>query len=537
VALTAIAALVAAPAAAPAAGLRQGTALQPTVTLPGAAAAAGVGADGRTWIVGVRPGRPAAIRIARAHGARPIAGTAWLVARERAGALAAALRARGLLAYAQPNRISVRAQAPAPDPLSAQAAWRDVVVGGQIPPPVTPASPLIALVDSQLDPSHPEIQGSNIATAGGRPLVDFHGTATATVAAAPANGVGILGVWPGAHALNLPMPTEISCSDSARTIAAAIKAKAAVINMSYGSRSACLPEYEQVERAVRTGIVPVAAAGNEFDQGNPLEFPASLPHVLTIAAIGTDDKATSFSSRSAAIDLSAPGEGILTAVPVSTSKDLDPDLNGDGYALLDGTSFSAPMVSAAVAWVRATRPGLTPDQVAQVIRLGARDVGRRGYESDTGFGVLSLAGALARTPPVADPLEPNDSFRFVNGKAFSKPATPIFFGRKPVTLTALTDAYEDPTDIYRVKIPAHKRIRLTITPAFGDPDLYLYDRHATRFSQTRQILARSRRRGSKVDSVSFRNRTGRTLSVFAAIGIDGKVKQLDAQYTLTIARR
>jgi subtilisin family serine protease len=306
-----------------------------------------------------------------------------------------------------------------------------------------------------------------------------------------------------------------------------------VINMSYGSRSACLPEYEQIERAVRAGIVPVAAAGNEFDQGNPLEFPASLPHVLTVAAIGSDDKATYFSSQSAAIDLSAPGVGILTAVPLT----FDPDGNGDGFALVDGTSFSAPMVAAAVAWVRAARPTLTPDQVAQAIRLGARDVGRAGYETDTGFGVLSLPGALARTPPAPDPFEPNDSFRLVNGKAFSNPATPIFFGRKRITLTALTDAYEDPTDVYRVKIPAHKRIRLTLKPVFGDPDLYVYDRRATRFSQTKRILARSRRRGSKTDSISLRNRSGKTLSVFAAVGIDGKVKQLDAQYRLTIARR
>ena len=55
-----------------------------------------------------------------------------------------------------------------------------------------------------------------------------------------------------------------------------------MINMSYGSRGACYPEYVALQFAVARGIVPVAAAGNEFAEGNPLEFPASLPHVLTV---------------------------------------------------------------------------------------------------------------------------------------------------------------------------------------------------------------------------------------------------------------
>ena len=95
-------------------------------------------ADPDTWIVAARPGAGAA-PIARAHGAHRIAGGAWLVPRERARALAAALRARGLLDYAEPNRIAQFAQAPAPDPLSPSAQWRDVVVRGAVPPPVDPA--------------------------------------------------------------------------------------------------------------------------------------------------------------------------------------------------------------------------------------------------------------------------------------------------------------------------------------------------------------------------------------------------------------
>ena len=133
--------------------------------------------------------------------------------------------------------------------------------------------------------------------------------------------------------------------------------------MSYGSPSRCAAEWVQIYFAVAKGIIPVAAAGNEFESGNPLEFPASLPHVVTVAATTPDDKSAKFSNANDAVDLSAPGVGILTAVPPA----LDGDGAQDGYQALDGTSFSAPMVSAALAWVRAARPELTVDRVVQAV--------------------------------------------------------------------------------------------------------------------------------------------------------------------------
>src|SRR5439155_11752552 len=128
---------------------------------------------------------------------------------------------------------------------------------------------------------------------------------------------------PGARTLNVPFKTvpgtdgEISCSASADAIGQAIQAGAAVINMSYGSTSECAAEKVQIYYAVAKGIIPVAAAGNEFQQGNPLEFPASLPHVVTVAATDSSDHSADFSNANDAVDLSAPGVGILTAVPVA----------------------------------------------------------------------------------------------------------------------------------------------------------------------------------------------------------------------------
>jgi hypothetical protein len=536
-AAAAVTAALAAPATAPAA-LRT-SAPPPSVTLPGSAASlASVRADRSTWIVGARE-RPAAAQIARAHGARHIAGGAWEVARGRATALATALKARGLLAYAEPNRVSVRAQAPAPDPLSPLSNWRDRVVGSAVPPAVTASSPLIALVDSQLDRTTPELAASpNIQTTGGQPLIDFHGTATASVVAAAANGVGNLGVWPGANALNVSLPPTILCSDSTRQIAAATRAHAAVINMSYGSQSRCTAEADAIQHAVKEGAVPVAASGNEFDQGNPLEFPASLPHVLTIAALeaGSDEPAF-FSSESVAVDLSAPGVNVLTAVPQSHDADFDPDQDGDGFAFVAGTSFSAPMVSAAVGWVRAARPDLTPGQVADVIRFGTRDIGEQGYESATGYGILSLEGALAQTAPRDDPLEPNDDIRLVDGREFSSPAPPVFTGSTR-TILATADVTEDPADVYRVKVKPGRRARIKLSPSVGDPDLYVFSSKARSVFSGRKPVGSSRKGEGRTDSVTVRNRGHKTTTFYAAVGFtDSKdLRLLNATYRLKISK-
>src|SRR4051794_29156079 len=339
--------------------------------LPGDASASAVRAAPATWLVGARPG-PGARTVARAFGARLIGGGDYVVARAKARPMAGALRSRGLLIYAQPDALR-RTRAVVDAPLSpSPPAWRAAVADPKLdPPPVTPSSPLIALLDTRLDETHPEFVGSNVRTLGNRSLDNLHGTATAAVAAAPRNGVGILGVWPGARALNIPLPPDaLTCSASAGGVRSAIRDGAAVINMSYGSQSLCRAEYNAIQLAVRRGIVPVAAAGNEFAEGNPLEFPASLPHVLTIAAVNARMTASSFSNANPAVDLSAPGESIMTAVPVALDTE---DGSQDGYMRLNGTSFSAPMVSGAVAWIRAARPDLSPDQVAQVVRLSARD--------------------------------------------------------------------------------------------------------------------------------------------------------------------
>jgi hypothetical protein len=195
------------------------------------------------------------------------------------------------------------------------------------------------------------------------------------------------------------------------------------------------------------------------------------------------------------------------------------------------------MVAAATTWIRAVRPELSVDQAAQVMRLSARDVGPKGWDASTGFGVLNVAAALAKAPPPKDPSEPNEDVVWVDGSALGKPAAPIFTG-KAKQLTGLLDVFEDPSDVYRIRVPGRARVTVSTKPIFGDPDLGVYDRSATAASDRGALIGASNRRGTKrTDTVRIRNRSRKAATAYVRVFAPEGRSSLDAGYRLTIKRR
>ena len=502
---------------------------EPPMTLPGDARAAHAPADPRTWIVAASDARAAA-PLARRYGANRVGSVgAHVVPRRRARTFAAALRRRRLLSFAEPNILS-RPRQTGTDPFTSSTRWRSIVVeDGLEPPPVVGNSPKLALIDSKLDIGHPEFEGSRIGTVGSQPVEDEHGTATAAVAAAPTNGVGIEGVWPGMIATNFA--TNLSCGDIVRRIRSVVEGGYAVLNMSYGSSEECFAESAELQRATGAGVLLVAAAGNEFAEGNPLEYPASLPHVVTVAAVNLDGQTSYFSNANAAVDLAAPGERIGTAVPVAH----DPDQDGNGYALLDGTSFAAPIVAAAATWVAAARPTLTVDQLAQVVKLAAIDLEQEGWDPNTGYGLLQVGNALRVRPPANDPLEPNEDIFWVNGEIFARP-DPVVYDGKPrrTRFRARLDQFEDPADVYRVRFPGRSRVRISVVPRYGDTDVAVFNGRARTTSA--RAVGRSQRSGTVRDTLVIENPRRRRARGFVQVYIDPSARGLDAAYSLRFRR-
>ncbi len=387
----------------------------------------------------------------------------WRIHAPAARELVPLLERRGALAVAEPDRPSRQlTHLTIGDPLLAGEWWLSRIGADALEPPE--AGVPITVIDTGIDLTHPEFaQRPNTVTLNAQTLAGsraFHGTAVASLAAAPANGVGVIGVYPAAS-LRVwdasPGPTLLS-SEVIAGIGAAAAAGPSVINLSLGGPQSRL-EADAVADAFARGSLIVAAAGNARTRGSPPSFPANLPHVLTVGSVDQGDRVSYFSSSTPGMDLAAPGEQIPTALPRS--------FDDSGFTVSEGTSLASPLVAGAAAWVWTLRPGLDVTQLFEVMRRSARDIAPPGRDPDTGFGVLHVPSALAQPAPAPDLLEPNESVEQILEKGLfptqSRAVTTP--ERARATVRARLDATDDPRDIYRVWIPARRRLVATVKQA------------------------------------------------------------------------
>ena len=296
---------------------------------------------------------------------------------------------------------------------------------------------LVAVVDTGLDVNHPEFAGQIRRTvdtsSGGSDVTDFvgHGTfVTGLIAALGDNGLGGRGVAGSTKILAVRASRDTEgrffLSDMLRGIDIAIRAKARVVNLSLAGTSFSRSQARALEAAFFNDVLPVAAAGNHGDSGNPLEFPAALIGGLrggrgiglSVGATMPNGQAATFSTHNRFVSMAAPGAsagdcrfGVFstlpatTAVPWTTEDGCDATLTGIGgahYAYGEGTSFAAPIVAglAALAWQ--AKPGLASEQVGDVLTRAAAG---RGWNERTGAGVADgmRAVEMARVYDVLAP--------------------------------------------------------------------------------------------------------------------------------------
>ena len=140
----------------------------------------------------------------------------------------------------------------------------------------------------------------------------------------------------------------------------------------------------------------VAASGN-CDATCPYPFasyPAALSHVIGVSAVAVDGSVPQFSNRDAcSTTWPLPVSGIVSTFPRELSN--DPGCGHPGYSICAtspdyrdgaGTSFAAPLVTAAAALAISVEPSLSPGQIAGLVGATARDVGRPGRDAATGSG-------------------------------------------------------------------------------------------------------------------------------------------------------
>lgn len=506
----------------------------PPVEGSGQAEAMTLAERGRELVVAVKRDRRA-VAVLRANHARRLGDRIWLVPGERSAAVVARLQAFRALRYAHPN------DAVRPDGLRSlfgdpfdPAPWWIPAIGADRLTAPRAGFPL-TVIDDGIDATHPEFAARTVTYLNQNetlPPDDFHGTMMSSVAAAPANGVGIVGLYPLANLRSADVGTG-RCAEVLAAFEAAMTAGPSVINMSWGfSPPSCLALHELIVRALAAGSLSVAAAGNLRLHFSPPGVPAIWSHVLTVGSTGPSGEVSFFSNEGQGIDLAAPGESMVAATPTF----FDPS----GYEELEGTSFSAALVSAAAAWVATRRP-MQVTQLAELLRSTARDVGRPGWDKDSGFGLLNLPAALSRRLPRVDPLEPNDDLNEVKAGGVFKGAAPALTrpGRPRASLQARLDRAEDPVDVYRVFVPARRGVRIRLVPT-SNVDLEIFRSSAqTCYYENRRrslhtgLVGGSYAHGRAADNFLLENRRARGEYVFACV-YKPRDEVTTASYSLSI---
>jgi len=297
----------------------------------------------------------------------------------------------------------------------------------------------IALIDTGVDPDHPDLDGSfwvDPATGtngfdhleGGfntyrGSVEDWHGTAVAGVAVATAdNAYGIAGVAPDVKLMVRRIyeststdsaPTQTSYSLAVEAIGASVEDDADVILITWGGRG----PNAALEAAIRGAGVPVVAAagndGQDFSGDHTIErYPAmySIPNLVTVAASDQENQllndagsASNYGERH--VDIAAPGDGIVSLVA------------GGDHGIFDGTSLAAPQVAAALALGRSVAPGTGPNElVGTLIGTARRATGLRGRVTSGGLlDVNAFLDAVQR--PVCDGTYPPSTFDDVSRTA------------------------------------------------------------------------------------------------------------------------
>jgi subtilisin family serine protease len=264
----------------------------------------------------------------------------------------------------------------------------------------------IAVIDSGIDVTHPELAGTIIGTfdalnskEGAHP----HGTGVAGTIAAHGQ---LIGAAPGARILAIRAfaanPKDGADSTSfvvMRAISYAVQQHAQVINMSFAGPADPLVQ-EALAACAARGIVLVAAAGNAGPNSPPL-YPAADNHVIAVTATDSADRLFAASNRGAQISIAAPGVDILMPAP------------DDKYQVKSGTSFAAAYISGLAALLIDRNPGITPDGVRAALTATAHDLGPKGRDDQFGAGLADARAAVeavsrsltagAKTDAVAPP--------------------------------------------------------------------------------------------------------------------------------------
>ncbi len=344
------------------------------------------------------------------------------------------------------------------------------------------ASTVVAVIDSGIDFTHPDLANnkwinSKPSAEGDLHGWDFvtgtgeikdeqgHGTAVAGIIAAEGdNSVGITGVMWRASLMSLRVLDNTGTGDVAAAVEAmdyAAKHGAQVINLSWGTSGESVALKDAIERAIRRNVVVVSSAGNGGkDLSVTPYYPASfaIKGLITVAGSDNSDQLASWSNFGSIVTIAAPGKDIATTQM------------GGGYWNVSGTSAAAPIVSGIAGLLKTVRGTVNPQAVTKAIGDGARQsMSLQGKVSSAGIvnaaaAVAKVHGAAEQAPDVRGPRFGSGGFG--PGGSFQTTA-PAPVTTPGMSLPNLEEARKEVTETPKTKVPIESNLPCATCDPYG----------------------------------------------------------------------
>jgi serine protease len=191
---------------------------------------------------------------------------------------------------------------------------------------------------------------------------------------------------------------------------------AKVMNISLSGTGSQEVVREALNYAVSRGAFVATSMGNDYEQGNPVMYPAryaqDIMGVMSVGAVGKTQARSYYSSTGAHNEIAAPGgDTRVGGGPGATDlgrvwqsagffPDFDPlfirrpNFNRYDAIGIQGTSMASPHVAGLAALLAAQSPGITPANIERAIRATARDLGTPGKDNDFGYGLIQPRSTL-----------------------------------------------------------------------------------------------------------------------------------------------
>ncbi|MFN8575545.1 MAG: S8 family peptidase [Candidatus Sericytochromatia bacterium] len=262
---------------------------------------------------------------------------------------------------------------------------------------------VIAVVDTGVDLNHPDLAAnlvkgySTIKGTINENDDNGHGTHVAGIVSAIAdNNIGVTGIAPKCKVMPIKVLSakgDGNDSDIAEGIIWAVDHGAKVINLSLGGAGAGKTLENAILYAYNSNALVVAAMGN--NGANVKNYPAAFKNVVAVGASDSKNKVAPFSNFGDWISVTAPGLKIYSTLP-TYKVELSRYNLGTEYGILSGTSMAVPYVAGLAGLILSKNKNLNRAEVRKRIEQNCNDIDEKGFDDETGVGLIDASKSLAK---------------------------------------------------------------------------------------------------------------------------------------------